>query len=287
MLMKRFIYFMPLLAIALFGCKGNDEPQDTQKQQITFKVSAFEQAQEPMNSPRKAPQATILDDEGGVALTDLYIFDGTTQVAHQVYSDDTDAFGTVTLELSHGNHNLSFICTRSTGISVENGIMSMSAVRPTFGKLLALNVTSSTPAQNLTLDRITGQLFITINDEFPSTADKIEFVLENRYSQINVASLLGVNGEEWSQKVSCTGKVGQSGVQYNFNTICPSLTDEYTSDLTINIYNAGGSVIYSVTIEDVRLASDTKTMLSGNLFTSPSASVSVSHTWNTNIVGTW
>ena len=278
---------MPLLAIALFGCKGNDEPQDTQKQQITFKVSAFEQAQEPMNSPRKAPQATILDDEGGVALTDLYIFDGTTQVAHQVYSDDTDAFGTVTLELSHGNHNLSFICTRSTGISVENGIMSMSAVRPTFGKLLALNVTSSTPAQNLTLDRITGQLFITINDEFPSTADKIEFVLENRYSQINVASLLGVNGEEWSQKVSCTAKVGQSGVQYNFNTICPSLTDEYTSDLTINIYNAGGSVIYSVTIEDVRLASNTKTMLSGNLFTSPSASVSVSHTWNTNIVGTW
>jgi hypothetical protein len=285
--MKRFIYFMPLLAIALFGCKGNDEPQDTQKQQITFKVSAFEQAQEPMNSPRKAPQATILDDEGGVALTDLYIFDGSTQVAHQVYDDDHDAFGTVTLELSHGNHNLSFICTRSTGISVENGIMSMSAVRPTFGKLLALNVTSSTPAQNLTLDRITGQLFITINDEFPSTADKIEFVLENRYSQINVASLLGVNGEEWSQKVSCTGKVGQSGVQYNFNTICPSLTDEYTSDLTINIYNAGGSVIYSVTIEDVRLASNTKTMLSGNLFTSPSASVSVNHTWNTNIVGTW
>jgi len=287
MLMKRFIYFMPLLAIALFGCKGNDEPQDTQKQQIIFKVSAFEQSQEPMNAPRKAPQSTILDDEGGVALTDLYIFDGSTQVAHQVYDDDHDAFGTVTLELSHGNHNLSFICTRSTGISVENGIMSMSAVRPTFGKLLALNVTSSTPAQNLTLDRITGQLFITINDEFPSTADKIEFVLENRYSQINVASLLGVNGEEWSQKVSCTAKVGQSGVQYNFNTICPSLTDEYTSDLTINIYNAGGSVIYSVTIEDVRLASNTKTMLSGNLFTSPSASVSVSHTWNTNIVGTW
>ena len=285
--MKRFIYFMPLLAIALFGCKSNDEPQDTQKQQIVFKVSAFEQSQEPMNSPRKAPQSTILDDEGGVALTDLYIFDGSTQVAHQVYDDDHDAFGTVTLELSHGNHNLSFICTRSTGISVENGIMSMSAVRPTFGKLLALNVTSSTPAQNLTLDRITGQLFITINDEFPSTADKIEFVLENRYSQINVASLLGVNGEEWSQKVSCTAKVGQSGVQYNFNTICPSLTDEYTSDLTINIYNAGGSVIYSVTIEDVRLASNTKTMLSGNLFTSPSASVSVSHTWNTNIVGTW
>ncbi|MBR6829809.1 MAG: hypothetical protein IKM83_04280 [Paludibacteraceae bacterium] len=285
--MKRFIYFMPLLAIALFGCKGNDEPQNTQKQQITFKVSAFEQTTEPINSPRRAPQATILDDEGGTALTDLYVFDGSTQLVHQVYADDNAAFGTVTLELSHGEHNLSFICTRSTGITVENGVMAFGSIRPTFGKLLALNVTASTGAQDLTLDRITGILYITINDEFPATANQIEFVLSNKYNSINVASLLGVNGAEWSQKVSCTSKVGQSGVQYNFNTICPSLTEEYTSDLTINIYNSGNAVIYSVTIEDVRFAANTKTMLSGNLFTAPSASVSVNTTWNSNIVGSW
>jgi hypothetical protein len=282
--MKKTILLMAMVAV-LFACKSKDEPQA--KQQVTFKVTAFEQTTEPMNIPRKAPQSTILDDEGGVALTDLYVFDGSTQVAHQVYDDDHDAFGTVTLNLTHGNHNLSFICTRSTGITVENGVMTMGGIRPTFGKLLALNVTGSTAAQNLTLDRITGMLYVTINDEFPSTADKIEFVMENKYSQINVASLLGVNGDEWSQKVSCTAKVGQSGVQYNFNTICPSLTDEYTSDLTINIYNSGNAVIYSVTIEDVRFAANTKTLLSGNLFTSPSASVSVSHTWNSNIVGTW
>ena len=278
---------MPLLAIALFGCNGNDEPQNTQKQQITFKVSAFEQSTEPMGSPRKAPQATILDDEGGQALTDLYVFDGSTQLVHQAYADDNAAFGTVTLNLTHGNHNLSFICTRSTGITVENGVMAFGSIRPTFGKLLALNVTASTGAQDLTLDRITGQLFITINDAFPATANQIEFVLANKYSSINVAFLLGVNGEEWSQKVSCTGKVGQTGVQYNFYTICPSLTEEYTSDLTINIYNSLNAVIYSVTIEDVRLAANTKTMLSGNLFTAPSASVSVNTTWNSNIVGSW
>jgi len=282
--MKKTIFLCALVAV-LFACKSKDEPQA--KQQVTFKVTAFEQTTDPMNSPRKAPQSTILDDEGGVALTDLYVFDGSTQVAHQVYDDDHDAFGTVTLNLTHGNHNLSFICTRSTGITVENGVMTMGGIRPTFGKLLALNVTGSTAAQNLTLDRITGMLYVTINDEFPSTANQIEFILANKYNQLNVTNLLGVNGYEWSQKVSCTGKVGQSGVQYNFSTICPSLTEEYTSDLTINIYNSGNAVIYSVTIEDVRFASNTKTMLSGNLFTSPSASVSVSHTWNTNIVGTW
>lgn len=283
--MKQYLCIAAACCLILCSCNKKDEPENLQKQQVTFKVTAFEQSTEPMGSPRKAPQATILDDEGGVALTDLYVFDGTTQLAHQ--TNDDENFGTVTLDLTHGNHNLSFICTRSTGISVENGVMTFSGIRPTFGKLLALNVSSSTPAQNLELDRITGMLYVTINDEFPATANQIEFVMENKYSQINVASLLGVNGEEWSQKVSCTAKVGQSGVQYNFNTICPSLTEEYTSDLTINIYNAQNAVIYSVTIEDVRFAANTKTLLSGNLFTTPSASVSVNHTWNTNIVGTW
>lgn len=279
------LFLCAAIAVSLLACKSKDEPENLQKQQVTFKVTTFEQTTEPMNSPRKAPQATILDDEGGVALTDLYVFDGTTQLAHQ--TNDDPSFGTVTLNLTHGEHNLSFICTRSTGISVENGVMTFTGIRPTFGKLLALNVSGSTPAQNLELDRITGILYITINDAFPATANQIEFVMANKYNSINVASLLGVNGAEWSQKVSCTGKVGQSGVQYNFNTICPSLTEEYTSDLTINVYNSLNAVIYSVTIEDVRFAANTKTLLSGNLFTTPSASVSVNHTWNSNIVGTW
>lgn len=273
-------------ALFLCSCKGDaNEPEG--KQQVVFKVSAFEQAQEPMNSPRRAPQATILDDEGGVALTDLYVFDGTTQLAHQVYEDDHDAFGTVTLELSHGEHNLSFVATRSSGLAYSAGVLSATSLRSTFGKLLSLNVSGSTPAQNLTLERLTGLLYVTINDEFPATANQIEFIMATRYTSLNVATLCGANGAEWSQKVSCTGKVGQSGVYYSFNFLAPSLTDEYTSDLTINIYNSLDAVIYSVTIEDVRLAANTKTLLSGNLFTSPSASVSVSHTWNSNIVGTW
>lgn len=277
--MKKFLFFSAL-ATLLIGCKGQNDPE--QVQAVQFKVSTFTQTTEPMPSPRKAP---ILDDEGGTALTDLYVFDGTTQLAHQT-NDDTN-FGTVTLNLTHGNHNLSFILTRSTGITVENGVMTMSSIRSTFGKLLALNVTASTGAQDLTLDRISGQLQLTINDAFPTTANEIEFVINPRYTQMNVTNLQGVNGDEWSQRVSCTAKQGQTGVQYTFNHICPSLTDEYTGDVTINIYNAGGSVIYTVTIDDVRFASNTKTLLSGNLFTTPSASVGVNTSWNSNIVGTW
>jgi hypothetical protein len=276
--MKRIL---PLLAAicCLVAC-NNNEPTPTKS--VTFHVDAFHIAQEPMKAPQRAP---ILDDNDGTALTDLYIFDGTTQLAHQ--TSDQEAFGTITLTLTHGNHNLSFVCTRSTDISVEDGTMTMGGVKPTFGKLLTLNVTNSTPAQDLTLQRLTGQMIITIQDAFPATAKEIEFVINPRYSAIDVTTLCGTNGEEFSQRVSCTSKVGKTDQQFTMNLLAPSLTDEYQADVTINVYGDGGTVLYSVLVEDVRLAANTKTLLSGKLFTAPLASVDVDHTWKSDIVGTF
>ena len=282
---KYFITLCAAIALLTTGCKSGNDPEA--KQQVTFRVSSFEQTAEPMGSPRRAPQATILDDEGGTALTDLYVFDGTTQVAHQVYADDNDSFGTVTLELSHGEHNLSFVCTRSTGLSYSAGLLSATSLRPTFGKTLALNVSASTPAQDLALERLTGLVGVTIKDAFPAAANEIEFIINPRYSSLDIATLCGVSGSEFRQKVSCTSRVGQTNVAYSFNILAPTRTEEFTADVTINIYNSAGAVIYSVTIDDVRMAANTKTLLSGNLFTAPSASVTVNTTWNADIVDTW
>ena len=276
--MKKFLLLSAFAAL-IIGCKGQNEP--SQVQAVQFTISTFEQSSQPLH----APKATILDDDEGTALTDLFVFDGTTQLVHQ--TSTAEDFGTVVLNLTHGNHDLSFVLTRSTGITYEDGVLTFGAVRSTFGKLLTLNVTSATGAQDLTLDRISGQLQLTINDAFPTTAAEIEFVVNPRYSQLDVTTLQAVNGASWNQRVSCAAKQGQSGVSYTFNHICPSLTSETTADVTLNIYNAGGSVIYSVSIDDVRLAANTKTLLSGNLFTAPSASVSVNHSWNENIEGTW
>ncbi len=281
--MKQYLCIAAACCLILASCKSKDEPQPTK--QVTFKVTAFEQSTEPMNSPRKAPQATILDDEGGVALTDLYVFDGTTQLAHQ--TNDDPSFGTVTLDLAHGNHSLSFVCTRSTGLSYSEGVLSATSLRSTFGKTLALNVSASTPAQDLTLERLTGLVGVTIKDEFPATANEIEFIINPRYTSLDVATLCGVSGSEFRQKVSCTSKIGQTNVAYSFNILAPTRDEEFTADVTINIYNSSSYVIYSVTVDDVRMASNTKTLISGNLFTSPSASVTVNTTWNTSIVGTW
>lgn len=275
--------FLCLAAVCcLVACNNQNTPEPTQE--VTFHISAFEQSAAPMGIAPKQ-NATILDDVDGVALTDLYIFDGSTQLAHQ--TSDQEDFGTITLTLTHGSHNLSFVCTRSTDISVANGTMTMGGVKPTFGKLITLNVTNSTPAQDLTLQRLTGQLVITVLDAFPAATKEIEFVINPRYSALDVTTLCGTNSEEFVQRINCESKAGKTNQQFTMNLIAPSLTDEYTAALTINVYGDGGTALYCVSLDEVRLAANTKTLLSGKLFTAPSATVNVSHEWNTDIVGSF
>ena len=275
--MKR-VLLLSAIMLTIIACNQNT-PEPTQE--VTFNISAFQQSTTPMQAPAKAP---IYDEsEGGTELTDIYVFDGGVQVLHQ--TSDMEEFGTFTLNLTHGNHNLSFIATRSTGISIEGSTMTMGAVRSTFGQTLSLNVSAATDAQSVTLDRISGQMSITIKDAFPADANEIEFIINPRYSELNVATLCATNGQEVTQRVSCTSKVGKKDQTYTFALLAPSLTDEYLADVTINVYNSNGDIIHAVSIADVRLASNTKTLLSGEVFRCTDATLFIDHAWNADIVG--
>ena len=261
--------------IALFAACDNNEPKPTKA--VTFTVDAFQQSSAPMAMPKKSP----IYDDTNTELTDIYVFDGTTEVAHQVST--AEDFGTIVLNLTHGTHNLSFIATRSTDISVADAAMTMGGVKSTYGKLHTLQVTNATPSQDITLDRVNGQLVITILDAFPAAANEIEFIIDPRYNTLDVTTLQAINGESITQRVSCASKVGKAEQKFTFATLAPSLSEEYTASVTINVYNASNAVIYTVTVPAVRLAANTKTLLSGKLFTAPGANVSVDNTWREDI----
>ena len=275
-------HILPLFVAicCLVSCNQNN-PEATK--QIKFSIEAFEQTSTPLGIAPKQ-RATILDDTDGKPLTDLYIFDGTTQLAHQ--TSDQDDFGPITLSLTHGSHNLSFVCTRSTGLTYDQGTLSATSVKPTFGTLYPLTVDASTSAQTVTLQRISGQLNITIQDAFPANATDIEFIINPRYTDLNISTLCAVNGESVTQRVSCSDKAGKTNQSFSFTHLAPSLDQEYTAQVTINTY-AGSTLLHSVIINDVRLAANTKTILTGNAFRSPSATVNADHSWNTDLVGSF
>lgn len=270
--MKKFILFSALAAL-LIGCKGQNEPG--QQQQIIFHVSNFTSTTEPMDAPRRAPQS-LIDD--GDALTDLYLFDGTNQLIHQ--TSDQEDFGTITVLLTTGNHTLHFVSTRSTGLSYEGGILACSSLKNTFGKTVQLNVAGGGD-QNVTLDRLSGKLVITINDAIPTGASSLRIQLGNRYTSLDIASLYGTSPAAFDQNVNISGKVGNTGHQVSLYMLAPD-EDGYETDFTLTATNTSSEVIGQAT-GTITIAPNTKTLLSGNLFTGTRSFISLNSAWNADI----
>lgn len=285
--MKKSILALFALSLILFtSCGEQNSPKE--KRQITFMVVGFEQITEPLHAPIRRSTSSnepMLDDEDGVALTDLYVFDGTTELIHQTSEDSH--FGQVALELTDGSHSLSFIATRSTGLSYSSGTLAMASIRPTFGKVYNLEVSAVTQSQIVSLNRVTSLLTIKITDAFPNNAYQIEFVMNPKYTDMDITTLCGINGDSWSQKVSCTSKVGLTDTEYKFNLLVPSITEESEVDITLNVYNSSNTRIHSVYIPNVRLAANTKTLLSGHLFDGTGATININTSWNQDIVGSF
>ena len=262
------LFFISALAALLIGCKGQNEPG---QQQVTFKVSNFTSTTEPLKAP-----ASLVD--GDDALTDLYLFDGTTQLIHQ--TSDQDDFGTITVLLTTGNHTLHFVATRSTGLSYEGGILACTSLKNTFGKTMQLNVAGGGD-QNVTLDRLSGKLIITINDAIPSGASNLRIQLGDRYTSLDIASLYGNSPAAFDQNLNISGKVGTSGYSITLYMLAPD-ADGYETDFTLTATNASSEVIGQAT-GTITIAPNTKTLLSGNLFTGTRSFISLSTGWNTDI----
>ena len=273
--MKKQLFFAVLCSLMLISCSQN-EPK--QAKQVSFNVSSFSITQQSMNAPRRAP---ILDDQDGTALTDLYVFDGTTMLVHQ--TSDLEAFGCVTLTLEYGSHDLSFIATRSIGQSYSAGVLSVTGVRPTFGKLQSITISDATDAFDIVLNRVTGQLIINIEDAIPADADYIKFQIAQKYDNLLVASLNGTGVYTFEQTASLTSSVGITGKSFTINMISPAYQTQYTTDVTLSVYRSNDSVIAQHIIHDVPICSNTKTILSGEMFGGSSFTITANHSWEDHI----
>lgn len=270
--MKRFLILAAACCLLLASCKQN-EPQ--QLKQVTFKISNFTSTTEPIGSPAKAPASLV---DGDDALTDLYLFDGTTQLVHQ--TSDQEDFGTISVLLTTGNHTLHFVATRSTGLSYENGILACSSLKNTFGKTMQLNV-SGGGDQNVTLDRLTGKLVITINDAIPTGASQLRIQLGDRYTSLDVATLYGVSPAAFDQTVNISSQVGNTGYNVNLFMLAPD-ADGYETTFTLTATNTSSQIIGQAT-GTITIAPNTKTLLSGNLFTGTRSFISLNSAWNADI----
>lgn len=269
--MKKYLFFVPILAL-LCAC-SKDEPQvDSSKHQVTFRVPALKVETEPMSAPRKVAPLT---DDDGQQMTDLILFDGATYLMRQQNTDPS--FGTVTVLLTAGEHHLHFIATRSTELSYDEGILNCASLRPTFGKHYDLNVTGGSE-QNISLDRITGQVVITIEDEIPAGAANLRIQFGDYYKGLNPTTFASVRSGDFDQTVSLSSKVGQTDVQYRLNILVPVYGTESTTTYMLTATNGSGDIIGQAT-GTMPINSNTKTLLHGNLFVGTRSFISLATSW--------
>ena len=270
--MKKYLFLLPIVAL-LAACKS-DEPQVSHS--VTFRVSGMAVETEPMSSPRKVAPLT---DDDGAQMTDLILFDGATYLMRQQNTDPD--FGTVTVMLTAGEHHLHFVATRSTELSYDEGVLNCASLRSTFGKHYDMNVTGGSD-EYVAMDRLTGMVVITIEDEIPEGASQLRIQFGDYYKGLNPTTFAGVRSGDFDQTVSIASKVGMTDQQWKLNILVPAygVTSETTYTLTAT--NGSGDIIGQAT-GTMSICSNTKTLLHGNLFTGTRSFVSLSTAWNSDI----
>ena len=271
--MKKFLSICALAAL-LIGCKSKNAPEQTYE--VKFSIPGLKVETTPMNGPRKVAPLT---DDDGIQMTDLFIYDGSTEIAHQTNADAS--FGTVTVMLTTGEHHLHFIATRSTELSYDEGVLNCASLRPTFGKHYDLNVTGGSD-EYVTMDRLTGQVVITIEDEIPAGAANLRIQFGDYYKGINPTTFAATRSGAFDQTVSIASKVGMTDQVWRLNVLAPVYGTESETTYTLTATNTSGDIIGQAT-GTMTICSNTKTLLHGSLFTGTRSFLSLSTAWNSDI----
>lgn len=252
---------MALFAVA--GCSNdNNELTDIkQSKAVTFRTDGWDIT---------TTRATLAEAQ----VKELYVFDGSQQMAKQS-STDTN-FGTVTLDLDFGLHNLSFIAT--SGEATVTGNTMSGKIGNCFGKLLPLDVDANTGTQNLVLPRITYAIYVSTKDYIPSNVTTMRLTIGNICRSVNVTTLNGA--EPQNDLVLNVSVASAQGKKYsNFVTgFCPTLDTETSTSVQID-FLAGSNIVSSHTVE-VPIITNRKTIISGTFFgANAKGNVSVNTTW--------
>ena len=279
---------MAMCVLSLFSCADDDQPvvnYQSETVPITFACSGdFTLSTQAMTRSLEAD---------GKELTDIWILDyqGTNilQQLHQV-STDID-FGTPTLNLSVGSHNLYFIASRgaSPTLSTADHTITFGKVLDTFYKSISLDVSATSGGtQTITLERCVTKLKIVFEDEIPTGAASFNVTPTTWYYGIDYTTGLPTDATP-SQAItvnipsSSIGKSGESVNIYGFSGI-----DEWATNITLDCKASDNSILGNATITTAPLKRNRITSFSGPLFSGQSAmTLALSSDWIPEYTATW
>lgn len=284
---KIFVLGMAVITIAFASCEkmvNESDLTDEAKKRITFNVKGNFK---PLQTRVGATQIS------SSAMTDVWVFDYVDgKLVQQVHQGDKTAsnFGSPTLSLSLGNHELYFVCSAggSPILNVEAHKISWDIPRDTFWKKLTKKITSRTAEKSsLMLDRIATRLSVNIEDALPSHIAKVEIDPTKWYYGLDY--LTGNGTEEKNSTLTITIPVEYIGcTNTNVHIFGLSQATEFVTNATITAKDASGATITTQTINNAPMQRNRSTDYTGTMFTSDqSTELSLNTDWDTPWMGTW
>lgn len=255
--------FLVFALVALVGCQQYefDEPSALAKKDIQFVMKGL--------SVEYITRAT-LQSEG---VTDLWIYEGTTMLKHQV-STDAD-FGAPTVSLSYGSHDLTFVGSKSTGQSFD-AVWKCEKVNETFAKVMNVTVSSNSSAsRQVELSRRNSKIGFLIEDAIPTGVASVHIKLATNLGLD--ADLQGVESGFYDVTASVASRVGTTG----YNPMCHVLTatnDEEEASALIEFLDASGTVLYHYE-KDVLVKPNRMTTIRGSYFAGDVNNISINNQW--------
>jgi len=212
------------------------------------------------------------------SLTDLWIWEGTTLLAHQV---NTDAdFGSPTITLTYGTHPITIIASKATGQSLTNGIWTCTKLSDTYASAseIAINATSSN-THTIELNRRISKVQFTTTDNIPTNVSKVYIKVESHRSIM--ADLTGTDTYNYEATVNVSSKQGQTYSNF-IHTLTESPTEEEDCQFLIRWLSADDAVLYEYE-RTLKVKANRCTNLTGNFFDSEGMAVAVSTEWDTQV----
>lgn len=279
---KRAIPYLMLPLLLLVSCKkehSKNNGTQTKTYKVSYNVSGFTQQILGSTKHQQINSLQTNSVSGLAASSDfLYyrLYDYTTgNMIHQVNQDSSMAnFGSVDDYLPAGKYIAAFVSAKP-GISVNtaalnNGaaiglLASQTSWSDTFFQKDTLTVSGSDVNQNVSLQRIVGQLTIKLLDIFPAAANKVNVLVSQEANGFSLAtaSATGSTTLTFNDPVSDALKTAAG---YKRSFFMMNNTAQFT--VTLTCYDAGNKMLAQVVIPNVTIQRNTQTVLTGNLFAS-------------------
>lgn len=285
--MKKNLIWIAAFAIIFASCEkldfSNDE-EKTEKRDVTFLLEG--------NFKTPTMTRAVLTTTDGTTMSDLWVMDyvdgALVQIVHQVAADED--FGTPTLSLSIGEHELYFVCTAGGEPTVAEAMhkITWAIPRDTFWKKLTKTISSNTAAtQTVALERVTTRLTVKIEDAIPAGTTKIEIQPTTWYYGLDWLTGNGTDAKSQPFTINIPSNyAGRTNTKLAVYGMAQAT--EFNTDVSITAKDGTDNILATETITDAPMKKNRSTDYSGTLFVAgTSMTIGLNDVWDTSVTGNW